>query len=123
MPIKELKQALEAATPGPWNWHNDAHHPGKYEWSIQPGVLEADGTDGTPGGDKIDRANARLIVEAVNNLPKLLKVAEAAEEAVIAEDAGFEAVNNGGDLTLAAERMSDAVEALRKALEELNNGK
>ena len=117
--LAEIKAALEAATPGPWITAADPSH---YDSQSEIYRVE-DGEFVASTGGKWDtlEANARLIVEAVNNLPKLLKVAEAAEEAVIAEDAGFEAVNNGGDLTLAAERMSDAVEALRKALEELND--
>ena len=33
-------------------------------WSLEPGILVADETDGTPGGDEHDRANARLIATA-----------------------------------------------------------
>lgn len=106
----ELEQALEAATPRPWVFNFEE---GDDYTTIRAGEFEVADTWFCPEMP----ANARLIVEAVNNLPKLLKVAEAAEEVVIAEDAGFEAVNNGGDLTLATERMTDAVEDLRKALE------
>ena len=121
MTIEELKQALEAATPRPWGWYNDqAADDGGIEasdwWSLGPGVLIADGTDGTPGGDGIDRANARLIVEAVNNLPKLLKVAEAAKDLPYLYD---EASANPYDVGYS--QVSDEIELLRKALEELNN--
>ena len=112
MTIEELKQAIEAATPLPWKAMNGDKRNKNMHQKFGPVICKA----------PLSQADFDLL-RAVNNLPKLLKVAEAAEEAVNAEDAGFEAVNNGGDLTLAAERMSDAVEALSKALEELNNGK
>ena len=109
MTIEELKKALEAATPGPWEWYHDKG--GDYGaiqlaecWMLRPGVLIADATDGTPGGDAIDRANARLIVEAVNNLPKLLKVVEAAQTMLVTFELGC---------------TEDA--PLRTALEELND--
>ena len=56
----------QAHTPGPWEWTHDAE-PYSSQWTLSPGVLMVDGQDGTPGGDEIDRANARLIAAA----PKL----------------------------------------------------
>lgn len=61
--IRAQMEALEGFTPGPWTWKNDVND--EYsEWSVSPGVLLADGPDGTPSGDEIDRANARLIAAA-----------------------------------------------------------
>lgn len=57
----------QAHTPGPWEWTHDAE-PYSSQWTLSPGVLMVDGQDGTPGGDEIDRANARLIAAA----PELL---------------------------------------------------
>ena len=60
-------QALRAKmTPGEWQWRYDALGTDYPQWSIQPGILIADGTDGTPGGDMIDKANAAGIVALVN---------------------------------------------------------
>lgn len=75
--LNEAKRLLDGITPGEWQWRNDATYPGRYAWSIQPGVLMAEGTDGTPGGDEIDRANAAFIAAA----PRLVRdlVAEVEE--------------------------------------------
>lgn len=90
MTIEELKQALEAATPGPWRVViDDDGNP----LSGRPSVCAAEEYDcsivhwdgfvqefwRSARGDKEIQANAHLIVEAVNNLPALLKVAEAAK--------------------------------------------
>ena len=48
-------------TPGPWEWVREEE---VSAWSLAPGVLLTDYTDGTPDGDGIDRANARLIAAA-----------------------------------------------------------
>ncbi len=89
MTIEELKQVLEAATPGPWRVViDDDGNP----LSGRPSVMSSEEYDcciihwdgfvqeyfRSARGDKEIHANARLIVEAVNNLPALLKVAEAA---------------------------------------------
>lgn len=66
-------QALRAKmTPTPWDWSRTALEPSALAWSIQPGVLIADGNDGTPGGDEIDRANALGIVALVNSADALI---------------------------------------------------
>lgn len=94
MTIEELKQALEAATPGPWRdeakiaqldmggRHLTTHHvhlPG-WRYAIRLGEDR--------GGEHNCEANARLIAAAVNNLPKLLKVAERAQTMLDAIDKG-----------------------------------
>jgi hypothetical protein len=56
-----------------------------------------------------DRANARLIVESVNNLPALLKVAEAAQDLL------DNAEPKWGDKVVVHRSV---IQALRKALEE-----
>lgn len=81
-------QALRAKmTPGEWQWRYDALGTDYPQWSIQPGILIADGTDGTPGGDMIDKANAAGIVALVNAAPALIaSAARVAElEAEVAE--------------------------------------
>lgn len=61
-------------TPGPWAWrYEDGGHMEADQWFLSPGVLMADGTDGTPSGDSIDRANARLIAAA----PEMYEVLDA----------------------------------------------
>ena len=49
-------------TEGPWEWKNDDQPHIKYR--LAPGVLITDYESGTPWGDEIDRANARLISQA-----------------------------------------------------------
>jgi len=63
-------------TPGPWEWKDDDREQfGHYR--LHPGVLATESSDGTPWGDKIDQANARLISAA----PELLELIERAHEA------------------------------------------
>lgn len=59
-------------TPGPWKWIKETEIDA---WSLGPGVLLTDYTDGTPAGDDLDKANARLIAAA----PELM---EALQEAL-----------------------------------------
>ena len=62
---KELIESLTGFTQKPWSWVNDqAHTKWEHGWRVAPGVLLADGLDGTPDGDEIDRANAALIAAA-----------------------------------------------------------
>lgn len=63
-----------AWTPGPWGWTDDNGISFAPQWRLAPGVLLSDGTSGTPGGDSIDRANARLISAA----PDLVEAVERA---------------------------------------------
>lgn len=50
-------------TKGPWEWRKGSL-PWQSTWHLSPGVLIAECSDGTPGGDEIDRANANLIAAA-----------------------------------------------------------
>jgi len=61
-------------TPGPWEWKDDEKKVFGY-YRIAPGVLLTSETDGTPWGDEIDKANARLIT-AAPELLRMLKVAQ-----------------------------------------------
>jgi len=110
MTVEELKQALEAATPGPF-----ACDP--LDIGLVGNVSTVDGDPFAMTSERPERAgdvvrqkqqrqaNARLIVAAVNNLPKLVAVAEAAENAV-----------DGARPCLGAD-----LDALAKAIEELND--
>jgi hypothetical protein len=64
-------------TTGSWHWRHEATG-----WYLSPGVLIADGTDGTPGGDELDRANARLIAAA----PDLYALAKAFADTAIDDE-------------------------------------
>jgi hypothetical protein len=68
----ELEGLAERATPGEWAWTDDNGVAFPRQWRLCPGVLFADGTSGTPGGDSIDCANAALIVALRNRLPAIL---------------------------------------------------
>jgi hypothetical protein len=71
--LADTLSALEGkATAGPWTWTDDNGPEFPKQWRIDPGVLLADCTSGTPGGDEIDRANAALIVALRNFLPDIL---------------------------------------------------
>ena len=59
----ELERLAKDATPGPWDWGHEMQ-PSSEEWTLNPGILIAEGTDGTPEGDSIDRANAAFIAAA-----------------------------------------------------------
>ena len=109
MTIEELKQALEAATPGPWAFNFEE---GYGYTTIRAGEFEVADTWFCPEMP----ANARLIVEAVNNLPKLLKVVEAAKDLPRLID---QASASRRDVDYI--KVADEIELLRKALEELSN--
>lgn len=57
-----------AHTPGPWEWTQDEAG----QWFLSPGILISDASDGTPGGDEHDQANARLIAAAPDLLEALI---------------------------------------------------
>lgn len=59
---------MGAYTKGPWTWRSDIQ---AGEWYLSPGVLAIPNSDGTPGGDEIDRANALLIAAAPDLLEAL----------------------------------------------------
>ncbi len=71
----ELRKLAGEATPGPWYWADDQmstpDNPVK-QWTISPGILIADTNNGTPGGDRRDRANAAFIAAARTEVPRLL---------------------------------------------------
>ena len=76
----ELEALAKDATPGPWSWTEDNGPKMPKQWRIAPGVLLADCSSGTPGGDSIDRANAALIVGLRNDIPAILSALRKAGE-------------------------------------------
>ena len=123
MTIEELKQVLEAATPGPWNRidlpRNDLNPHGTSVVYVRDDAV-SDGrfhiAELSMFGRGGNNADAHLIVGAVNNLPKLLKLAEAAQNLPRLID---QASASRRDVDYI--KVSDEIELLRKALEELNN--
>lgn len=132
MTIEELKQALKAATPGPLliEYYDDFEDRIEITCEARKGkVAVAEIALGFKDSfDAQQKANARLIVEAINNLPKLLKVVEAVDIGCL-ERAGrwmSAAVEDPMVDAVCADNFAAALEqiaALRKAIEELNNGK
>lgn len=124
--LEEIKRMLAAATPGPWQWLNDqADDAGGmewgYEWRLAPGVLLADGADGTPDGDARDQANAQLIAKAPTLLAELIEQVERANKAAfrIEEIWHSEWVEKlGPDATLSSAHQGE-LNALRQALGEV----
>lgn len=53
-------------TKGPWEWRKDDD-----VFYLDPGIMIVDYRDGTPWGDEIDQANARLIAAAPDILEAL----------------------------------------------------
>jgi hypothetical protein len=72
-PTTALKKLLAEATKGPWKWQKlfDFNSP---KFSLGPGVLLTDERDGTPWGDTIDQANARLIAMAPDLAVRVLEL-------------------------------------------------
>lgn len=58
-------------TKGPWSWKVQVGYSGDKEYRLSP-ILNTDTTEGTPWGDRVDRANAHLIAAA----PDLLEALE-----------------------------------------------
>jgi hypothetical protein len=107
MTIEEIKQALEAATPLPWEVDASCDY-GTAVCENGNSFIAA-WTRSVHRQNYPHRANARLIVEAVNNLPALLKVAEAAQDLL------DNAEPKWGDKVVVHRSV---IQALRKALEE-----
>jgi len=126
MTTEELRRLLQAATPGPWQAEfASSHVGGKSE--ITEWFVRRDGDDVAIAADIIDphddqpsKANAALIAAAVNALPALLAVAEAAEhwrnayESNDPSNESFELMCAALDALREAEDMSRAREALGK---------
>lgn len=115
--IEEIKTLLGEATDGPWHWNAPGSADGTDEavrsyWCLSPGILIAGERDGTPDGDEIDRANARLIALA----PTLAKmVLEQAKQI-----AALEAEAEGAHMVIAEHRsriarITEELDALREA--------
>ena len=73
-PTTDLQALLAEATDGPWKWIKDDRL-----MSLSPGVLLADEADGTPWGDGVDRANARLIAMAPDLAKEVVRLRELVE--------------------------------------------
>ena len=77
--IRAQMEALEGFTPGPWSWDEECPD-GYSEWYLRPGVLIVDGSDGTPDGDEIDRANAQIIAAAPDMHATIFALCDALDE-------------------------------------------
>lgn len=73
-------------TPEPWYWSRKDGP----QWFLAPGILVVEGgmTDGTPDGDAMDRANARLIAAA----PELLEALQLADAALMGANMDMKSV-------------------------------
>jgi hypothetical protein len=130
--LDEIKQALEAATllfPDPWE--RDEHINQIYCVEDR-GAVVADprgwghltGTLGLDPNTAVEaqKANARLIVEAVNNLPKFLKAVEAARTLHVVCQTLMNSDSEDEHVTLdELDAYDEASDALREALEALND--
>ena len=105
MTIEELKQAIEAATPLPWKAMNGDKRNKNMHQKFGPVICKA----------PLSQADFDLL-RAVNNLPKLLKVAEAAKDLPYLYDQA-----SADPYDVGYSQVSDEIELLRKALEELSN--
>ena len=76
--LVSLRAALNKATPGPWETRFEAESDGSGVWGID-GIVETGGYDGMFKGGIDNDADAALIVAAVNALPALLDIAQAAQ--------------------------------------------
>lgn len=108
--IKAPREIAEAATPGPWRWRDGL----KGSWRLSPGVLIADGTDGTPGGDSQDQANAAHI--ATFNPSTVLALLDRVEVAERERDRAWNTARAAALDQALAQR--DAAEARAAALQE-----
>ena len=77
----DLNALLDAATPGPWEFEDDA--PGACRGWVSPEyVFSCDSGDRDYPSPHNYQANAALIVAAVNALPRLLEIERAARAAM-----------------------------------------
>lgn len=102
--LEELRQLREAGTPGPWRY--DGGWPTiRAEASTYYGEFIAEVHKSNHGPEPAqDRPNAALIVAAVNALPALLDIAEAAAAHIEADP--------NGSMTENEKRMADALDRL-----------
>lgn len=82
--LAELRSLLAAATPGPWRWYWSQNR--AFVESDTRTVVEVFDADPEVHGGIEHEADAALIVAAVNALPALIAVAEAAEEFAFCND-------------------------------------
>ena len=68
----------EGHTPGPWFWQRQGCD-FSTSFSLSPGVLITEESDGTPGGDTIDQANAALTAAAPTLKDEVIRLREALE--------------------------------------------
>ena len=78
--LDRLRQLLQAATPGPWSFRATEHSGGIRFVVSDTAPRNQDGTEFVTA-DCSHGYNGKLIASAVNALPALLRVAEAAKEA------------------------------------------
>jgi hypothetical protein len=125
--VGALREALAAATPGPWEVP-DSIHGDPYITERGRGFLRGGGIATCDRRDDYGRSNARLIVTAVNALPALLADLDAARERVREVESERDAARTMREDWLAdrdaallarAESAEAAHEALRAGVEAL----
>lgn len=113
--IERLRARLAEATPGPWRWVHDsgstmlwnAEPVGGPGHVLTPYVCASCAEHGTPCLGPIP-ADAALIAAAVNALPALLDVAEAAAKSVEWGDVGGLLLDDVAALRAALDRLDGA---------------
>lgn len=121
--VAELRRLLSAATPGPWGEFAESG-----DWWVEHSDADGNPTGGfvcksdTAGNDATweKQEDIDLMIAAVNALPALLAVAEAAREWETAqrEYVGmFESSADAAQVAAAEHRLNRAEDALRAALE------
>jgi hypothetical protein len=107
--IERLRALLAEATPGPWRARKwDAPRMVEVHAATKPPVVPWSGFDDSSRTKTEHDANATLIAAAVNALPALLDVAEAAAKSVEWADVGGLLPGDVTDVRAALDRLDGA---------------
>jgi hypothetical protein len=89
-PIERLRELMAKATPGPWKWDQGAYRDAT-KWLINDSDYVILSCISERGGDSVYPSNedGELIVSAINHLPALLAVVEAAQAVMDEHPAGY----------------------------------